>query len=259
MKSMVIANWKMNPPTMREAKRLFDATRKAAESAKSMTLVVAPPAIFLRDLRARYKGKRVAFAIQQASAEGSGAYTGDISLLQAKDAGAQYVIVGHSEQRAKGETNEAAGKVVVAALVSGLTPILCVGERERSQNGEHFNVVKEQLRAAVADVEPSKVTKVLVAYEPVWAIGGEKTMSPRDMHEMTIFIRKTLVGMSSGGGSTSGGKGYEAGMNVKILYGGATTESNALPMLQESGAQGFIVGHVSIDAFRFAALISSLS
>ena len=247
MKSIVIANWKMNPPTMRDAKKLFDATRKAAESAKNVTLVVAPPAIFLRDLRARYKGKRVAFAIQQASAEGSGAYTGDISLLQAKDAGAQYVIVGHSEQRAKGETNEAAGKVVAAALISGLTPVLCVGERERSQNGEHFTVVKEQLRAAFADVEPGKVTKVLVAYEPVWAIGGEKTMNPRDMHEMTIFIRKTIVGMKG-----------EAGMNVKILYGGATTESNALPMLQESGVQGFIVGHVSIDAFRFAALLQAI-
>lgn len=248
MKAIVVANWKMNPATMREAKRLFDATRTAAESAKNVTLIAAPPVIFLRELRARYKGKRITFAVQNASAEGSGAYTGDTSLLQAKDAGAQYVIVGHSEQRAKGETNEAAGKVVAAALVSGLTPVLCVGERERSASGEHFNVVKEQLRAAFTDVEPGKVTKVLVAYEPVWAIGGEKTMNPRDMHEMTIFIRKTIVGMKG-----------EAGMNVKILYGGATTESNALPMLEESGVQGFIVGHVSIDAFRFAALISSLS
>ena len=237
----------MNPVTIREAKSLFDATRKASESAKNVTLVVAPPIIFLRDLRARYKGKRIAFALQNASAEVSGAYTGDTSLLQGKDAGVQYVIVGHSEQRAKGETSETAGKVVSAALASGMTPILCVGERERSQSGEHFNVVKEQLRAAFADVEPSKVTKVLVGYEPVWAIGGEQAMSPRDMHEMTIFIRKTIVGLKG-----------EAGMNIKILYGGATTESNALPMLQESGVQGFIVGHVSINAQRFEALINSI-
>ncbi len=248
MKSIVVANWKMNPVTMREAKKLFDATRKAAESAKNVSLIVAPPAIFLRELRARYKGKRIAFAVQSASAEGGGAYTGDTSLLQAKDTGAQYAIVGHSEQRAKGETNETAGKIVAAALVSGVTPILCVGERERSHNGEHFTVVKEQLRAAFANVEPGKVTKVLVAYEPVWAIGGEKAMSPRDMHEMTIFIRKTIVGLKG-----------EAGMNIKILYGGATTESNALPMLKESGVQGFIVGHVSIDAVRFAILMSSIS
>ena len=261
MKSIVVANWKMNPTTMREAKKLFDATRKAAETAKSVSVIVAPPSIFLRELRARYKGKRIAFAIQSANAEGGGAYTGDTSLLQAKDAGAQYVIAGHSEQRAKGETNEVAGKVVAAALVSGLTPVLCVGERERSPSGEHFNFVKEQLRAAFADVEPGKVTKVLVAYEPVWAIGGEKSMSPRDMHEMTIFIRKTIVGMKGETGlrhAEAGSDHAKAGMNIKILYGGATTESNALPMLQESGAQGFIVGHVSIDAYRFAALLEAI-
>lgn len=247
MKSIVVANWKMNPTTMREAKKLFDATRKAAESAKNVSLIVAPPAIFLRELSARYKGRRIVFAVQNANAEVGGAYTGDTSLLQAKDAGAQYVIVGHSERRAKGETNEGAGKVVVAALVSGVTPILCVGERERTQSGEHFNFVKEQLRAGFADVEPSKVTKVFVAYEPVWAIGGEKTMSPHDMHEMAIFIRKTIVGLKG-----------EVGMNIKILYGGSANEANTLPMLQASGVQGLLVGHVSIDASRFAALINSI-
>lgn len=247
MKSIVIANWKMNPATAREAKRLFDATKKAADMAKHVSVIVAPPAIFLRDLRARYKGKRIAFALQGANAEPGGAYTGDISLAQGSDARVQYVIVGHSERRAKGETNEDAGKVVVAALESGVTPILCVGEKTRSHEGEHFAVVKEQLRAAFADVEPGKVTKVLVAYEPVWAIGGEKAMNPRDMHEMTIFIRKTIVGIKG-----------EAGMNIKILYGGATTESNAPAMVQEGGAQGFIVGHVSINEARFAALLQAL-
>ena len=245
MKSILVANWKMNPATMRDAKKLFDATKKVADSAKNVTLIVAPPSIFLRELRAKYKGKRIAFAIQHANADGAGAHTGDISLLQAKDAGAQYAIVGHSEQRAKAETNEETGKVVAAALASGLTPILCVGERARSQSGEHFNFVKEQLRAGFASVEPNKVTKVLIAYEPVWAIGGEQTMSPRDMHEMSIFICKTLVGLKG-----------DVGMNVKILYGAAVNESNTIPMLQESGVAGLLVGHVSIDATRFSALIN---
>ncbi len=247
MKSIVVANWKMNPVTMREAKQLFDATRKAAGASKNVILIVAPPTIFLRELRARYKGKHIAFAAQNVNAEGSGAYTGDTSILQAKEAGAEYVIVGHSEQRAKGETSESAGNVVAAALASGVTPVLCVGERERSHNGEHYSAVKEQLRAGFSHVEPGKVAKVLVGYEPVWAIGGEKSMSPRDMHEMAIFIRKTIVGLKG-----------ETGMNTKVLYGGATTESNALPMLQESGVQGFIVGHVSINAERFSILMSSL-
>ncbi len=247
MKAIIVANWKMNPATMREAKGLFDATKKAANAAKNVQLIVAPPAIFLRELKTRYKAKRIAFALQNASAEVGGAYTGDTSLVQAKDAGVSYSIVGHSERRAKGETNEEAGKVVAAALICGMTPILCVGERTRSQGGEHFNFVKEQLRAGFADVEPSKVTKVLVAYEPVWAIGGEQSMSPRDMHEMAIFIRKSIVGFKG-----------EQGMNIKILYGGSANESNTVPMLEESGIQGLLVGHVSIDASRFAALISSI-
>ena len=248
MKSIIVANWKMNPATLREAKRLFDATRKAVESVKQVTLIVAPPAIFLRELRARYRGTRIAFSLQGANAAGSGAYTGENSLLQAKDVGAHFCIVGHSERRAKGETSEEAGKVVAAALVSGITPILCVGELSRSASGEHFNVVKEQVRAGFAEVEPGKVAKVLVAYEPVWAIGGEKTMSPRDMHEMAIFIRKTIVGLKG-----------DAGMHAKVLYGGSVNESNTLPMLQEGGIEGLLVGHVSIDAARFRALISSIT
>ena len=247
MKAIIVANWKMNPATMREAKKLFDATREASESARNVGLIVAPPAIFLRELRARYKGKRIAFAAQSTNAEAGGAFTGGISLLQAKDAGAQYVIVGHSERRAKGETSEEAGKIVVAALASGVTPILCVGELSRTHSGEHFSFVREQLQAGFAGVEPGKIVKVLIAYEPVWAIGGEKTMSPHDMHEMTIFIKKTIVGAKG-----------EAGMNVKILYGGSTTESNAAPMLQESGVAGLLVGPVSIDAYRFSTLINSL-
>ena len=257
MKSIVVANWKMNPGTFREAKKLFDVIRGSAEAAKNVSLIVAPPAIFVRELRARYKGKRIGFAVQDASPEASGAFTGDTALVQVKDAGISTVIVGHSERRAKGQTSEEAGRVVAAALTCGVTPILCVGERSRSNTGEHFNFVKEQLRAGFAGVEPGKVTKVLVAYEPVWAIGGEKSMGPRDVHEMAIFIRKTIVGlkgevgMSAGGGSAFGG-------NIKILYGGATTESNASLILQESGVQGFVVGHVSIDAVRFGALIHSI-
>ncbi len=247
MKSIVIANWKMNPASAKEAKSLFAATRKAAESAKHVSVIVAPPAIFLRELRAGYKGKRMEFAIQCASAEPHGAYTGDISLAQAADAGAQHVIVGHSERRAKGETNEDTGKVVAAALASDITPILCVGEKARSHEGEHFNVVKEQLRAGFSGVEPGKIAKVLVAYEPVWAIGGEKAMSPRDMHEMAIFIRKTIIELHG-----------EKGMGVRIIYGGAATESNAAEMLRDGDVIGLLVGHVSINEARFEALLQAL-
>jgi len=246
---LVIANWKMYIETPEAARAFVASLKRRAASFAPAEAWVAAPFTLLPLLKGIKLGGQTVSAHE-------GACTGEVSAMMLREAGASFVLVGHSERRrqviegkeVEGESNEDVHAQLAAAANAALTPVLCVGERERSQSGEHFNVVKEQLRAAFADVEPSKVTKVLVAYEPVWAIGGEKTMNPRDMHEMTIFIRKTIVGMKG-----------EGGMSVKILYGGATTESNALPMLQESGAQGFIVGHVSIDAFRFAALISSLS
>ena len=164
MKSIVVANWKMNPASMKEAKKLFEATKKAAESAKNVSIIVAPPALFLRELAAGYKGKKIAFAVQNVSAERDGAHTGENSLLQVADAKVSYVIVGHAERRAAGETNEDAGKKVAAALALKMTPILCVGETTRSANGEHFEYVREQLATALAQVPPAKLSKILIAY-----------------------------------------------------------------------------------------------
>ena len=134
MKSIVVANWKMNPPTFRAAKKLLEVTKKSAERSGAL-IVVAPPAIFLRELRQLYRGKRLAYAVQNAHFEGSGAYTGEISLQQAHDAGASYVVIGHAERRAMGESEDDTRKKVAAALARSMTPILCVGEKSRSASG----------------------------------------------------------------------------------------------------------------------------
>lgn len=247
IKPIVVANWKMNPATFREAKRLFDVTKKAADKAKNVSLVVAPPALYLRDFAAGYRGKRISFAIQDVYYASSGAYTGGISLGQARDAGASHVIVGHSERRAAGETNEDTRKKVLAALAARMTPIFCVGEAERTTSGTHLNFIKEQLLAGFADVPAAQVARVIVAYEPIWAIGLETAMSPRNMQEMSILIRKTIV--------DSHGQG---GHKIKIIYGGAITEKNAPAMMRDGDVHGLLVGHVSIDAKRFTALLKSL-
>ncbi len=244
MKSIIVGNWKMKPVSFREAKRLFEATKKVAEKCPNISLIIAPPALYLHEFASSYRGKRISFAIQNAHAEASGAFTGEISLAQARDAGASYAIVGHSERRAMGETNEDTQKKVSAALKEKLTPILCFGERERTQGGEHFGIVAEQLRIGLADVPPAKISKVILAYEPVWAIGGETTMNPHDMHTMTIFIRKTIVGIYG-----------NVGHKIRILYGASVGEKNALEMMREAHVHGFIVGHVSTDAARFAMLL----
>jgi len=246
MKTIIVANWKMDPPTLREAKKLLELTKKSAEKSGSL-VIVAPPAIFLRDLRQLYRGKRLAYAVQNAHFESCGAYTGEISLQQAHDAGASYVLVGHAERRAMGETNDDTRKKVGAALTIKMTPILCVGEESRSTSGEHFAVVKEQLQAGFADVPVGKVARVIVAYEPIWAIGADVAMSPRDMHEMSIFIRKTIVDLHG-----------EPGHQVIILYGGSIDDKNAGEMLRFGDVRGLLVGRASVDAVHMSTLLQAI-
>jgi len=248
MKVTIVANWKMNPQTMRDTKHLFEASRKAAESAKNVSVVIAPPSIFLRDLATTYKGKKLTFAAQNAHFHKDGAYTGEISMSQVKDSKAATIIIGHAERRAMGETNEETRAKVNAALAQKLQPVFCVGEHKRSGAGEHFLFVKEQLRAGLQDVAPANLGKIVIAYEPVWAIGATEAMSPRQMHEMAIFIRKTLVG-------SHGGKA----LKTKVLYGGSIDETNAREMIVEGDVQGLLVGRVSTDAQRFSALIKTLA
>lgn len=248
MKAIVVANWKMNPATMREAKKLFDATKKALDEAPSISLIIAPPSIYLRELASNYRGRRISFASQNAHFEAKGDFTGEVSLLQIKNAGADHVLVGHSERRAMGETNEDTQKKIAAALGAKVIPILCVGESERGSGGEHFSVVKEQVRVALFGLTQSSLCRVIVAYEPGWAIGGETTITPQEMHTISIFISKTIVDMFG-----------EVGHRVKILYGASIGEQNAAAMMRDSTVKGLIVGHVSRIPERFEALLQSIN
>ncbi len=247
MKTLVVANWKMNPATFKEAKSLLDATRKAGDKAKSVSIVLAPPSIYLRQLRLLYKGKRIAFCAQNANAEQGGAFTGDISLAQVRDAKASLVLIGHAERRAAGESNEEIKKKVAAALALNITPVLCVGEKERANSGAHFGVVAEQLKIALESVQKPMLKRIFIAYEPVWAIGASRAMSSRDMHEMAIFIRKTVVGMHG-----------DVGMQMRILYGGSVDETNAPAMCKDGDVEGLLVGRASSDPKKISLLISAL-
>jgi triosephosphate isomerase len=144
-----------------------------------------------------------------------------------------------------GETNETVNKKIVAALATKLCVIFCIGEQTRNRDGEHFDFIKEQLRVGLRDVPVAKLSKITIAYEPVWAIGATTAMSPRDMHEMAIFIRKTIVELYG-----------QPGMSTKILYGGSIDETNAGEMLRDGDVDGLLVGRVSTDATKFALLLS---
>lgn len=246
MKCLVVANWKMNPDTLRAAKKLLEATKKAAVAAKGVSVVVCPPAVFLREL-ASARGK-VAFGAQNMHFEQRGSFTGEISSVQVKDAKASYAIIGHAERRAMGETNDDVRKKIDAALAANLTPIFCIGEKARGIGAEHFEFVREQLRSALSDESAKRLSKIVIAYEPVWAIGAPKAMEPRQMQEMSIFIRKTLV-------ERCGAAGHE----VKILYGGAVDAGNAGTMLREGDVAGLLVGRASVDADGFTNLLKAVA
>jgi triosephosphate isomerase len=246
MRAILVCNWKTNPATFAEARKLFDATSKAANEQRTISVVVAPPALYLRDLARGYRGK-ISFASQGARAEDSGAFTSELSLAQCKDSRASYAIVGHAERRAKGETNEETSAQIQRALALGLSPILCVGERARTADGQHYAFVKEQLRSAVAGLKPTQIKKCVIAYEPVWAIGAAKPMTPRDMHEMSIFIRKVLVDMLG-----------TVAMDIRILYGGAIDVTSAPSMMKEGDVHGLLIGRASAETHSISQLIHTI-
>lgn len=248
MKTLVVANWKMQPATYKEAKKLFEATKKAAEGASTISLIVAPPALYLQPLASLYKGKRIAFAVQNAHTEIVGAYTGEVSFEQAHDAKASYAIIGHAERRAIGETDDEVRAKVRAAIAEKMIPILCVGEKQRGTDGSYFTLIREQLRVGLADVPSNKLTSVIIAYEPVWAIGAAKSMSARDMHEMAIYIRKSIVELYG-----------QAGMSMRILYGGAIDETNAAEMMEYGDVSGLLIGRASADAKKLSSIFGVLS
>ena len=248
MKALVVANWKMNPPSFKEAKALFEETKRMTGLFKGLTVVVAPPAVFVRELSAKLRKGRIALAVQNAHFEAGGAHTGEISMQQVRDAKVTHCLIGHAERREMGETDDDVRKKVASALGAQLTPILCVGEKSREGGAEHFSYVRQQLQTALADVPQTKLSKVIIAYEPIWAIGAPKAMLPRDMHEMAIFIRKTAVE-----------KFGEVGHSLTILYGGSVDATNAAAMLQHGDVRGLLVGRASVDAKVFAELLRSVN
>ncbi|NBV77545.1 triosephosphate isomerase [bacterium] len=249
---LIVANWKMNPQTLKEAKMLFAASKKAVDRLKNVEVVIAPPMLFLAPLREGYAGKKLVFAAQNGHAEPRGSYTGDVSMIQIASLGIPYVIIGHAERRAAGETDDDVRRKTISALTAGLTPIVCVGEKERNSNGSHFEVVRAQLRAAFADVPATKVNKVVVAYEPVWAIGAPDPMTTHDMHEMSIFIRKVIT-------ERYAFEEKQPRIAPAILYGGAIDESSAAAMVREGEVGGLLVGRASVDVQRFTRLLQSLA
>jgi len=248
MKKLVIANWKMNPQTSAEAESMFSDIKKIGVKLKKTHAVVCPPDIFLGDLQAVYSGEKVSLGAQDVFWKKKGSYTGEVSVDQLKDSDVKYVLVGHSERRALGETNEEVQMKLEAVVEAGMTPVLCVGEIERDDHGDYLSFITEELKSALLNISEKKIKNVIVAYEPIWAIGkdGDDAMSPHDMHQMSLFIRKILLSMFQ----------KKAASSVSVIYGGSVERDNAEDLMRGGEVNGFLVGHASLDAKHFSDILN---
>lgn len=244
-KKIVIGNWKMNPATTKEAESLFSSISKKSVFKKS-EVVVCPPFIYLEKLKKI--SKKISLGAQDAFWGDTGAFTGQVSGEMISNLGMKYVILGHSERRELGETNILINKKVKGALSVGLIPILCVGDRERDENHEYFNFVKVQVEECLSGISKEQLSKVIIAYEPVWALSttiGRKDSTTDDSREMNVFIRKILTDKF----------GIKTKM-PRIIYGGSVNEKNILEFMTNGSIDGVLVGGASLDPKKFLEIIN---
>ncbi len=246
---LIVANWKAYVGDLSKAKQLVALAKRLA-SAGTGEIVLAPPAPLLSVLAAGNKS-RAAFAAQDVSIATGGAQTGEATAQAYAASGASYAIVGHSERRAQGETDRVIADKLARALAHGLTPILCVGERERDSEGRYLAFVREEITNALAPLQVKERAKVILAYEPIWAIGksADAAISASDLAEMTLYIRKVLGDLLPG----------KSASRTRVLYGGSVEPDNIRDLAASSRVDGFLVGHASVDPVTFAALVKALA
>jgi triosephosphate isomerase len=247
MRTPIIAgNWKMNT-VIEGAKTLVEDLKARVRDATNVEIVVCPPFITLTTVRDVIEGSNIALGAQNMYWEKSGAFTGEVSAPMLKSVGCTYVIIGHSERRAYFyETDETVNKKIFAGLAEGLQPIVCVGETlEEREKNETFDVIKRQITGGLAGLSTDQMASVVIAYEPVWAIGTGKTATPDQAQEVHAFIRKLLIEMF----------GEATAESTRIQYGGSVKPENISTLMGQADIDGALVGGASLKADSFEKII----
>ncbi|MDR0852587.1 MAG: triose-phosphate isomerase [Clostridiales Family XIII bacterium] len=244
-KKIIAGNWKMYK-TIAEGQAFAEELKSILGQTEHEVLVCAPYTQ-LSSLKKVFSGSIVKLGAQNMHFENEGAFTGEISPLMLKEIGVDYCVIGHSERRQYfAETDDTVNRKLKAALAHGIFPIMCVGEVLAQRDaGEAFDVVRTQLTGGFAGLEAGEATKVVIAYEPVWAIGTGRTATPEQAEEMCAFIRETVSGLFGEGTAES----------VRIQYGGSVKPANAAELLTKDNIDGALVGGASLIARDFKAII----
>ena len=243
-RKLVVGNWKMNGSRTSNAVLLSEIVAGLAASGAASAVCV--PAPYLAQCQAQLAGTALGWGAQDVSAHASGAYTGEISTAMLQDFGCSYVVIGHSERRAyHGESDAQVAAKTVAALAAGITPIVCIGETlAQREAGQTDAVVAQQLGAVLAAIAADDVAKLVLAYEPVWAIGTGKTATPQMAQDVHQVLRSQLAA-----------KNAVAAAGVQILYGGSMKPENAKELMAMPDIDGGLIGGAALKAADFLAII----
>lgn len=248
-KKLIVGNWKMNPGTVAEARRIAGKVKRAAVRLEHTEAVVCPPFPYILPCVPRRPVGNFCVGAQTVSAEaGGGPHTGEVGAAMLKDLGVSYVIVGHSEQRAMGDTGVTVGKKVKNVLEAGLTPIVCVGESARDPEGAYLENLKGQIKECLGDMPKKYGREIIIAYEPVWAIGAKEAMAPEQIYEMSLFVKKVLADIFT----------PEAGVKTTVLYGGSVNFRNAPDIMRVGKVDGLLVGRESVNVSGFVELLKAV-
>jgi len=245
-KPIIAGNWKMHK-TISESIDMLEELHALTADVKNVEIVVCPPFTALAAVSDKISQFDIKFGAQNMHFEEKGAFTGEISPGMLKDLNCHYVIIGHSERRQYfAETDETVNKKIKAAIKSGIVPIVCVGESlDERQNGATEKVVEIQTRGALAGISPTEAASIVIAYEPIWAIGTGRTSSADDANAVCAFIRKVVGDMF----------GSDSAAKMRIQYGGSVKPENISEFMQKSDIDGALVGGASLEAESFNKLV----
>jgi len=245
-RSIIAGNWKMNKSSAEAVEFVLDLKKKII-NVDDREIVVCPPFTALSAVAKALDGTTIKLGAQNLYFQDSGAYTGEISGIMIREVGCQYVIVGHSERRnIFKETNEDVNKKILAAQKFGLIPIVCLGEKlDERESGSTFNVIEHQFLGSLKEIMDNKISKLVIAYEPVWAIGTGKTATPAQAEEIHAFIRQLLIKCY----------GDKAASQIRILYGGSVSPENIGELMRQINVDGVLVGGASLKADSFEKIV----
>jgi triosephosphate isomerase len=245
-KPIIVGNWKMFT-ILAEARELVKTLKENIGEKTEIEVGVCPPFVYLASVKNVIEGSNIKLGAQNCHWEKSGAFTGEVAALMLKDVGCSYVIVGHSERRHQmGESDEVVNRKLKAVLGAGLTPIFCLGELlEEREGGSTETVLRRQITQGLNSITPEQMENVIIAYEPVWAIGTGKTATPQQAQETHSFIRKFI--------STTFTEAIA--QDIRIMYGGSVKPENSAQLSAQPDIDGFLVGGASLKADSFSQII----